>query len=163
MNKKECEIFLRIFWYIWKVCRIIPTYPNLQAKIKKMISDIQFPGNRFELGTIKNYFWSSTIWAKQIQVSFPEFENPKAPRIQLINEKSTNQDLSIFNISTDTVSIFIQIGTIQPVFIKHWPHISHSTLFYRFFWISMTFDIFPQGVALIFLLTRWRSQAIPRL
>ena len=60
-------------------------YPNAHAKIKKVISDIQFPGNRFELGIIKNDFWSSSIWAIQIQVSFPGFEIAKKPGIQPIH------------------------------------------------------------------------------
>ena len=69
----------------------------------------------------------------------------------IINKRQEkNQDLSIDNISTDTVPILIHIDTILPVFIKHRPHISHSTLFNRFFCISMTFDIFPRGVALFF-------------
>ena len=31
------------------------------AKVEILISDVQFPGNRFELGIIENDFWSSTI------------------------------------------------------------------------------------------------------
>ena len=58
------------------------TYPNAHAKTKKSISDIQFPGNQFELGITENDFWNSIIRAIQIQVSFPEFENPKNPGIQ---------------------------------------------------------------------------------
>ena len=69
-----------------KVCHIMSTYLNAHAKIKKLIFDIQFPGNRFQLGIIKNDFWSSTIWAIQIQASFPEFKNPKNPGIQPIHE-----------------------------------------------------------------------------
>ena len=46
-------------------CRIRSTYPNPHAKVKKLISDVQFPENRFELGMIKNNFWSS-IWDIQI-------------------------------------------------------------------------------------------------
>ena len=61
------------------------TYLNAHAKVKKLISDVQFSGNQFELGIIENDFWSSTIWAIQIQVSFPEFENPKNPGIQPID------------------------------------------------------------------------------
>ena len=34
---KRCGIFLRIFWYMWKVCRIMPTYPNAHAKVKKSV------------------------------------------------------------------------------------------------------------------------------
>ena len=46
------------------------TYPNAYAKVKKLISDVQFPGNRFELGIIGNDFSSSTIWAIQIPVPY---------------------------------------------------------------------------------------------
>ena len=35
-----------------KVCHIMSTYLNAHAKIKKLIFDIQFPGNRFQLGII---------------------------------------------------------------------------------------------------------------
>ena len=58
------------------------TYPNAYAKVKNLISDVKFTGNWFEFGTIENDFWSSTIWAIQIQVSFLEFENPENPGIQ---------------------------------------------------------------------------------
>ena len=34
----------------------MPTYPNTHAKVKYLISDVQFPGNRFELGIIENDF-----------------------------------------------------------------------------------------------------------
>ena len=57
-------------------------YFNAHAKVKKLISDVQFPGNRFELGIIENNFWSFTIWIIQIQVSFPGFENTKNSGIQ---------------------------------------------------------------------------------
>ena len=60
----------------------MPTYTNAYAKVKKSIFDIQFPGNWFEFGMIENDFWSSTIWAIQIQVSYTEFENPKNPGIE---------------------------------------------------------------------------------
>ena len=89
------------------------------------------------------------------------------PLVELLTNQGQdkNQDLSIDNVRTDTVSILIQIDTIIPVFIKHRAHISHSTLFHSFFCISMTFDIFLQGVAFcsMYPSTRWRSQAIPRL
>ena len=63
---KRCGIFLRIFWYMWKVCRVMSTYPNAYAKAKKLIFHVEFPGNWFEFGIILNDFWSSTIWAFQI-------------------------------------------------------------------------------------------------
>ena len=66
---KRCGILLRIFWYIWKVCRGMPTYPNAYAKVKKWIFDVRFPGKCFEFGIILNDFRNSTIWAIQIQVS----------------------------------------------------------------------------------------------
>ena len=65
----------------------MPTYRNAHAKLKKWIYDIQYPGNRFEFDIISNDFWSSTIWAIQIQVSFPGVENPKNPRIQPSDEQ----------------------------------------------------------------------------
>ena len=48
--------------------RIQPSYQKANAKAIKWILDVQFPGNRFELGIIGNDFQSSTIWA--IQKSF---------------------------------------------------------------------------------------------
>ena len=57
------------------------TYPNAYAKVEKWISDVQFPGNRFELGIIENDFRNSTIWAIQIQIIYTEFENPWKPGI----------------------------------------------------------------------------------
>ena len=56
------------------------TYSNAHANPKKWILDIQFPGNGFKVGIISKDFWTSTIWAIQIQVSFPELENPKKSR-----------------------------------------------------------------------------------
>ena len=61
------------------------TYPNAHAKIKKVISEIQFPENRFELGINENDFWSSTIWAIQIQDSLAGMKNSKIPGIQPTN------------------------------------------------------------------------------
>ena len=58
------------------------TYPNAYTKVKKLIFDVQYPGNWFEFGIIEYDFWTFTIWTIQIQVSFPEFENPKNPGIQ---------------------------------------------------------------------------------
>ena len=66
------------------------TYPNAYAKVKKLIFNVQFTGNWFEFGTIENDFWSSRIWAIQIQVSFLEFENPENPGIQPNNNELWN-------------------------------------------------------------------------
>ena len=52
------------------------------AKVKKWIFEVHFPGNWFEFGIIVNDFWSFTIWAIQISVSFAGFKNPKIPGIQ---------------------------------------------------------------------------------
>jgi len=73
---------LRIFWSLWKVCRRMSTHSNAHANAKKCIFDSQFPGNWFEFGIIENDFWSSTIWAIQIQDSFAGFKNFKIPGIQ---------------------------------------------------------------------------------
>ena len=81
---KRCEIFLRIFWYMWKVCRMMSPYSNAHANAKKMIFDIQYPGNRFEFGIMSNDFWSSTIWASHIRLLLNEVETPKNPGIQPI-------------------------------------------------------------------------------
>ena len=61
----------------------ISTYPNAHANAKTSIFDIQYQGNRFEFGIILIHFWSSTIWAIQIQFSFYEFENPKNPCMKI--------------------------------------------------------------------------------
>ena len=58
---KRCWTFLNSFWYLWKVRRIMSTYPNAHAKVKKLISDVQFPGNQFKLGIIGNNFWSHNL------------------------------------------------------------------------------------------------------
>ena len=79
---KRCGIFLHIFWYVWKVCRIMSTYSNAHAKIKNWIFDVQFPGNWFGFSIILHDFWSSTICAIRIQFSFAQFKNPKNPGIQ---------------------------------------------------------------------------------
>ena len=79
---KRCGIFLRIFWYVWKVCRILSPCPNAHANVKKCIFVVLSPGTRFELGIIGNDFQSSTIWAIRILVLFTEFENSKNPGIQ---------------------------------------------------------------------------------
>ena len=34
-----------------------------ECPLKKLIFEVQFPGNWFEFGFIGNQFWSSTIWA----------------------------------------------------------------------------------------------------
>ena len=72
--------FLRIFWYMWKVCRIMSPYSNTHANAKKMIFDIQYLGNWFEFGIISNDFWSSTIWASHIRLLLSEVETPKKSR-----------------------------------------------------------------------------------
>ena len=59
-----------------------PPYPNAHVNAKKMIFDIQYPGNRFEFGIISNDFWSSTIWASHIRLLLNEVETPKNPGIQ---------------------------------------------------------------------------------
>ena len=82
---KRCGILLRIFWYMWKVCRILSPYQNAYAKVKKWIFNVWFPGNCFEFDMILNDFWSSTIWTIQIKISFPRAKNPKNPGIQLIH------------------------------------------------------------------------------
>ena len=51
------------------------------SKLRGWHSYVQFQGNWFEFGIIENDFWSSTIWAIQIHVSFTEFKNPKTPGI----------------------------------------------------------------------------------
>ena len=79
---KRCGIFLHIFWYMWKVCRIMSTYSNAHAKIKNWIFDVQFPGNWFGFSIISHNFWSPTICAIRIQFPFAQFKNSKSPGIQ---------------------------------------------------------------------------------
>ena len=54
-------------------------------KSENGIFHVWFPWNWFEFGIIRNDFWSSTVWAFQIQVWFTEFKNPKNPGIQPID------------------------------------------------------------------------------
>ena len=58
------------------------TYPNAHAKVKKWIFKVQFPGNWIKFDIIVNDFWSSIIWAIQIEVSFAGLKNPEIPGIQ---------------------------------------------------------------------------------
>ena len=58
------------------------TYSNAHAKVKKLIFEVQFPGNWFESDIIGNDFQSFTFSAIQIYVSFTEFKNSKNPGIQ---------------------------------------------------------------------------------
>ena len=60
----------------------MPAYPNAYAKVKKLNSHVEFPGNWFEFGIILNDFLSSTIWAIQIKVWRTQVKNPKIPGIQ---------------------------------------------------------------------------------
>ena len=96
-------------WIPGKVCRIMSTYTNSHAKLKKLISDVQFPRNGFELGIIENDFWSSIIWAIQIQVSFPEFENPKNPGIQ------PNHDVCFLVINENIIATFVKVLANKPL------------------------------------------------
>ena len=61
------------------------TCSNAHANAKKCIFDSQFPGNWFKFGIIENDFWSSRIWAFQIQDSFAGFKNPRIPVMQPMN------------------------------------------------------------------------------
>ena len=81
---KRRGIFLRIFWYIWKICRLMSTYSNAHAKVKNWIFDVQFPGKWFGLDIISNDFWSSTIWASQILLSLTKVKTSKIPEFNLI-------------------------------------------------------------------------------
>ena len=60
----------------------MPTYSNANAKIKNWIFHAQFKGNSFLLGINLNDFWSSTIWAIRISLSFAQFKDPKNTGIQ---------------------------------------------------------------------------------
>ena len=71
-----------IFWSIRKVCPGMSTYAHAYAKVWKWIFHVWLPGNEFGFGIVSNDFWSSTIWAIELQASFAEFKNPKNPGIQ---------------------------------------------------------------------------------
>ena len=62
---------------MFKICRVMSSYSNAHAKVKNLIFDFWFPGNRFGFGIILNDFWSSTIWAFEILISYAELKNPK--------------------------------------------------------------------------------------
>ena len=79
---KRREIFLHIFWSIWKVCRMMSTYSNAHAKVKKIIFNFAFPRNWFEFGIILNDSLKSSIWDIQILVSFTGTKISKNPGIQ---------------------------------------------------------------------------------
>ena len=67
----------------------MPTYLNAHAKIRKLIFEVQFPGNWFEFDIIGNDFSSSTIGDIQILVFFTGTEIPKKNGIQP-NDSSTS-------------------------------------------------------------------------
>ena len=46
----------------------VPTYSNAQAKIKKWIFHVKFPGFWIEFGIFLNDFSSSVVWAFQIKL-----------------------------------------------------------------------------------------------
>ena len=50
------EIFLRIFWSLWKIRPKVLTYSNANAEVKDWIFDAQFQRNWFEFGIILNDF-----------------------------------------------------------------------------------------------------------
>ena len=66
----------------------MPTHGFAYAKVKNWIFPSWFPGNGIGFGIFSNDFWSSTIWASQIQVSYPEIKNHENPGIQPINRCS---------------------------------------------------------------------------
>ena len=57
------------------------TYSNAHAKVKKLIFEVQFPGNWFESDIIGNDFLQSDLF----RFSCTDFENPKNPGIQPIH------------------------------------------------------------------------------
>ena len=75
----------------------ISTYTNAHAKIKKWIFSCWFQGNWLKFCIISNDFWSSTIWAIQIQFSFTEFKNSKNPGIQPFYVQNFSAGLMILN------------------------------------------------------------------
>ena len=73
---------LRIFWCMWKICRVMSTHSNAHAKVKILTFNVRFSENRFDLGIILIEFWTSIIWSIQIHFSFADFKNYKNPGIQ---------------------------------------------------------------------------------
>ena len=57
-------------WSVWEVCRGMSTYSNAHAKVQNLIFGVQFTGNWFGFGILGKDFWSSTISAFQILLSF---------------------------------------------------------------------------------------------
>ena len=60
----------------------MPTRGFSYAKVKKLISEVQFPGIRIELGIILNKSWGFSISDTPILVLFIGTEIPKNPGIQ---------------------------------------------------------------------------------
>ena len=87
------------------------TYPNAHARLKKLIFAAQLAGNWFEFGLILNDFWSSTIWAIQIQVSLAGLKIQKIPEFNLsipelgfpLEYEQYHISYIIFNIETWTI------------------------------------------------------------
>ena len=77
---KRCWILLRIFWYKWKVCRVLSTYGHAHAKGQKWIFRSKFPGYLSKFRLFWNDFESSTNSAIQNKNSSIVEENPQNPR-----------------------------------------------------------------------------------
>ena len=73
-------------------------YSNAHANVFMSILHFWFPGNHFEFGIILNDFSSSTIWAIQIQASFPGVEIAKNPGIQPTNKPDCNRLSNFFDL-----------------------------------------------------------------
>ena len=72
-------------YFMSKSIQTAITYPNAYAKVKNWNFESQLPGNWLEFDIIWNNFWSSTIVAIQIWVSFGQFKNLEIPRISTNN------------------------------------------------------------------------------
>ena len=86
------------YWLIFEIAWAAFKHVGFHSKIHSTCYSME---KRSEFGIISNGFWSSKIWAFQIQVSFPEV--PKKPGIQtyyflILNHRSTVRcNLSKFN------------------------------------------------------------------
>ena len=100
-------------------------HPNAHAKVEKLIADVQFPGNRFELGIIENDFW----------------RNPKNPRIQPIDQVINLSQCYLWN---GTITIFVnQFEEKFCLDVHIWIKISQTTFWSKIFETIINFKNSP--------------------
>ena len=139
-------------------------YWNAYAKVQKWIFPCLFPGNWFKFGIILNDFWSSTIWAIQIQLTCTEFKNPKNPGIQPIhalisysNGASLQCSVNELTFPLPTMSLFLPLVVSILVFLLR------QVLHLHLFPLQTSFHLAIPSNAKIFHFRQWSGQLAGRM